>query len=101
MDAVMIVARLLPGSSAKAERMLAGGPPFDPDERGFYRHRVFLTATEVVFLFEAPEVEWVVDDIVNDPVVSAAFAAWRPLLEEPPRLAHLRYAWERPTTPAP
>src|SRR6266542_106529 len=100
MEAVMVVARLLPDAGPQAQRMLANGPPFDPEERGFHRHRVFLTATEVIFLFEAPDVEWVVDDIVNDPVVSAAFAAWRPLLEEPPRLAHLRYAWERPAIPA-
>jgi hypothetical protein len=85
----------VPEAGEKAERMLRGGPPFDPDERGLHRHRVFLTAGEVIFLFEAPEVEWTVDDLVNDPVVSAAFAAWRPLLEGPPRLAHLRYAWQR------
>jgi hypothetical protein len=96
MDAVMVVARLLPGAGAQAERMLANGPPFDSDERGLHRHRAFLTATEVIFLFEAPDVEWVIDDIVNDPVISAAFAAWRPLLDGPPRLAHLRFAWQRP-----
>jgi len=101
MEAVMVVARLLPDAGPQAQRMLANGPPFDPEERGFHRHRVFLTATEVIFLFEAPEVEWIVDDIVNDPVVSAAFTAWRPLLDGPPRLAHLRYAWERPPIPAP
>jgi hypothetical protein len=100
MDAVMIVARLAPGVTGQAERLLRSGPPFDPDELGFHRHRVFLTATEVVFLFEAPEVEWIVDDLVNDPVVSAAFSAWRPILEGSPRLAHLQYSWKRPTIPA-
>jgi hypothetical protein len=100
MDAVMIVARLAPGTNAQAERLIRSGPPFDPDELGFHRHRVFLTATEVVFLFEAPEVEWIVDDLVNDPVISATFAAWRSLLDGPPRLAHLHYSWERPAIPA-
>ena len=100
MDSLMIVARLLPGTGTKAQQMLLGGPPFDPEEYGIHRHRVFVTATEVVFLFEAPEIEWIVDDIVNDPIVSTAFAAWRPLLDGPPRLAHLRYAWERPSIPA-
>jgi hypothetical protein len=100
MDALMIVARLLPGAGTKAQQLLLGGPPFDPEEHGFHRHRVFTTATEVIFLFEAPEVEWIVDDIVNDPIISTAFAVWRPLLDGPPRLAQLRYAWERPSTPA-
>lgn len=101
MEAVMVVARLLPGAAPKAQRMLSNGPPFDPEERGLHRHRVFMTQTEVVFLFEGPHVEWIVDDIVNDPVVSAAFTAWRPLLDGPPRLAHLRYGWERPPIPVP
>ena len=91
----MIVARLLPGKNADAQQLLGHGPPFDPEELGFHRHSVFLTASEVVFLFEAPDVEWIVDDVVNDPVVSAAFSAWRPLLDGPPRLAHERFAWRR------
>ena len=95
MDALMIVARLAPGAHADAERLVLKGPPFDPEELGFHRHRVYLTATEVVFLFEAPEVEWIVDDLVNDPIASAAFAAWRSLLDGPPRLAHQKYVWTR------
>lgn len=95
METLVIVARLAPGKNADAERLIAHGPPFDPEELGFHRHVVFLTATEVVFMFEAPGVEWIVDDVVNDQVVSAAFAAWRPLLDGPPRLAHERYSWRR------
>ena len=95
MNTLMIVARLASGRNGEAEQLIAKGPPFDPDV-GFHRHSVFLTATEVVFLFEAPAVEWMVDDLVNDPVISAALAAWRPLLDGPPRLAHERYAWRRP-----
>lgn len=92
----MIVARLAPDAQGDAERLIAKGPPFDPAELGFRRHRVFLTATEAVFVFEGPGVEWIVDDLVNDPVVSAAFAAWRPLLDGPPRLAHEKFGWARP-----
>jgi hypothetical protein len=97
MERLMIVARLASGANADAERLIANGPPFDPEELGFHRHFVFLTATEVVFLFEGPAVEWVVDDLVNDPVTSAAFSAWRPLLDGPPRLAHEKFGWTRPS----
>jgi len=93
----MIVARLAPGAHAEAERLLEGGPPFDPEELGLHRHRVYLTATEVAFVFEARGVEWIVDDLVNDPIASTAFGAWRPLLDGPPRLAHEKYAWTRPS----
>jgi hypothetical protein len=95
MQRVMIVARLAPGANADAERLIAQGPPFDPQQLGFDGHFVFLTATEVVFLFEGPGVEWIVDDLVSDPVASAAFAAWRPLLDGPPRLARQAFGWTR------
>jgi hypothetical protein len=95
MNRLMIVARLKRDAHEQAEELLAQGPPFDLEELGFHRHGVSLTAGEIVFLFEAPEVEWIVNDIVDDPVISAAFAPWQKLIEETPRLAHERFYWSR------
>jgi hypothetical protein len=95
MDRLTIVARLQPGRHERAEELLRNGPPFDPEELGLHGHAAYLTAGEVVFVFEAPEVEWIVNDIVDDPVLSAAFAPWRAILAEPPRLAHEHYHWTR------
>ena len=94
MNRMLIVARLRPGKHMEAESLLRNGPPFDPEELGFHRHSVYLTQTEVVFFFEAPEVEWLVD-IVDDPVLSTAFAPWRALIDGPPRIAHERFYWSR------
>ena len=98
MNRLMIVARLNEGAHDEAEALLLEGPPFDPEELGFHRHAAYLTAGEVVFLFEAPEVEWIVNDIVDDPLVSAALAPWRKLVDGPPRIAHERYYWSRETS---
>jgi hypothetical protein len=95
MNRLMIVARLREGAQEEAELLIAKGPPFDPEELGFHRHAAYLTAGEVVFLFEAPEVEWIVNDIVDDPVMSAAFAPWQKLIAGTPRLAHERFYWSR------
>ena len=95
MDRLMIVARLQPGKHEEAEALLRQGPPFDPEELGLSRHGVYSTANEVVFVFEAPEVEWIVDDLVDNPVLSKAFKSWRSILAEPPRLARERYYWTR------
>ena len=95
MDRLMIIARLQPGKHEDAEALLRNGPPFDPEELGLHRHAAYLTASEVVFMFEAPEVEWIVNDIVDDPVLSAAFGPWQKLVDGPPRLAHERFHWER------
>jgi hypothetical protein len=95
MDRLVIVARLKEGTHEEAEALIHAGPPFDPEELGFHRHAVYLSATEVVFLFEAPEVEWIVNDVVDDPILSTAFGPWRELVDGPPRLAHERYFWSR------
>jgi hypothetical protein len=92
---LMIVARLREGVHEEAEALIAKGPPFDPETLGFHRHGAYLTAGEIVFFFEAPEVEWIVNDIVDDPVMSAAFAPWQKLIEGTPRLAHERFYWSR------
>jgi len=95
MNRLMIVARLNPDAHDEAEALLRNGPPFDPEELGFHRHAAYLTAAEVVFVFEAPEVEWIVNDIVDDHVLSAAFGPWHKLIEGTPRIAHERFFWSR------
>ena len=95
MNRLIIVARLREGAHEQAEHLLRNGPPFDPEEMGLHRHAAYLTATDVVFVFEAPEVEWIVNEIVDDPVLSSALGPWRSLVEGPPRLAHERYFWTR------
>jgi hypothetical protein len=95
MNRLMIVARLQEGAHEEAEELIANGPPFDPEELGFHRLAAYLTATEIVFLFEAPEVEWIVNDLVDDPRLSAAFVPWRKLVDGTPRLANERFYWSR------
>jgi hypothetical protein len=95
MNRLMIVARLQEGKYEEAEALLRAGPPFDPDELGLHRHAAYLTASEVVFVFEAPEVEWIVSDVVDDPVLSSALEPWRHLVDGPPRIAHERFYWTR------
>jgi hypothetical protein len=95
MNRLMIVARLHEGAHEEAEELIANGPPFDPEELGFHRHAAYLTANEIVFLFEAPEVEWIVNDLVDDPRLAAALDPWRKLVEGTPRLAHERFYWSR------
>lgn len=95
MNRLIIVARLKDGAHEAAEQLLRKGPPFDTEEVGLHRHGAYLTASEVVFTFEAPEVEWIVNDLVDDRVTSAAFAGWEGVIDGTPRLAHERYYWTR------
>ena len=95
MNRLIITARLKDGAHEEAEAFLRKGPPFDPEELGLHRHSAYLTAGEIVFVFEAPEVEWIVNDLLDDPTLSGAFGAWQKLIEAPPRIAHERYHWAR------
>jgi hypothetical protein len=91
-----VVARLKPGREARAAELLQQGPPFDPAERGLQRHAVYLSATEVVFVFEGPDAEAIVSDLVDEPfswLLRERFDDWRPLVDGPPRIARSAYVW--------
>ena len=52
MEQLAIVASLKPGMEEEARKLIAQGPPFDIGESGLERHTVYLSAREVVFVFE-------------------------------------------------
>jgi hypothetical protein len=86
------------GAEKKAADLLAKGPPFDPDEHGLECHTVYLSAGEVVFVFEGPEVDVMLDDIVENPfehAINVSLDRWRPLVEGNPRIARPAYTWQR------
>lgn len=98
MEQIAIVARLKSGAEPRAAELVAQGAPFDPGRSGLERHTVYLSADEVVFVFEGSEVEWIVDGLVDEPFhwpVMAALDDWRPLLEDHPRIARPVYSWKR------
>ena len=95
MNRLLIVARLQSGKHGEAEKLLRKGPPFDSEELGLHSHGAYLTSSEVVFVFEAPEVEWIVHDLIDDPIFASSFGPWYSLIEGTPRLAHERFHWSR------
>jgi hypothetical protein len=93
-ECVVVVAPLRRGASARARELIERGPPFDPATVDLRRHAVYLSAREVVFVFEGPAAERHVASLVDDMAISASFAAWGPILAGTPRLARQAYAWE-------
>jgi hypothetical protein len=96
MERVAIVAGLKPGASEQARRLVASGPPFDLKANGVERHSVFVSAAEVIFLFEGHEIEWAVDSLVDDPFqydLQQAFDAWRAIVDGTPRVAQEQFEW--------
>jgi hypothetical protein len=96
MERIALVARLKADAEPRAAELIAAGPPFELEESGLASHTVYLSAGEVVFVFEGPEVEWIVDDLVDNPFrwrVAEALKAWSPLIEGEPRIARAAYGW--------
>lgn len=81
----------------RAAELLEAGPPFDPADVGLTRHEVYVSAGEVVFVFEGPEVDTVVSDLVDDPFrpqLKDALDAWRGLVDQDHiRIARPAFAW--------
>lgn len=95
MSRMMIVARLREGAHDEAEKLLREGPPFDPEALGLNRHAAYLTADEVVFVFEAPEVEWILNDLLDDMTLAPAVVRWDKLVEGLPRIAYECFYWSQ------
>jgi hypothetical protein len=89
-ERIAIVATLKPDAYERAQELLKEGPPFDLGTAIFARHAVYLSHQEVVFVFEAGEVEWKLDDLVSDFTqwkLKEAFDEWQQLVEGTPRIA--------------
>jgi hypothetical protein len=96
MERVAIVARLKVGSGPRAAELIAAGPPFGLAETGIVHHSVYLSTGEVVFLFEGHQVEWIVEDLIDDafqPELQSAFDRWRSIIDGSPRIARERFDW--------
>jgi hypothetical protein len=97
MERVAIVACLKEGSGPRAAELIAAGPPFDLAETGILGHSVYLSAGEVVFVFEGHQVEWMVDELIDSPFqpkLQNAFEGWRAIVEGSPRVAREQFGWE-------
>jgi hypothetical protein len=96
MERLAIVARLKDGTATRAAELVAAGPPFDLAESGIVRHSVYLSASEVVFVFEGHQVEWTVDDLIYQPFhyrIYRALDEWRKIVDGLPRIARERFGW--------
>ena len=95
MNRLAVIAKLRPNTEECAEKLVTGGPPFDPSGVGFERHSVFLTGDHAVFVFEGGHLDQLMRSVVKDPASVGAFRQWEDILEGMPRVAREAYHWER------
>jgi hypothetical protein len=97
MECVAIIARLKEGSEQRAVELVGAGPPFDLAETGIVRHSVYISASEAVFVFEGHQVEWIVDQLIDEPFhyeLHRALEQWREIVDGRPHVARERFGWQ-------
>jgi hypothetical protein len=97
MERVAIIAHLKEGSEQRAAELGGAGPPFDLTNTGIVRHSIYLSAHEAVFVFEGHEIEWIVDQLIDEPFhyeLQRALEQWREIVDGQPRIARERFGWQ-------
>jgi hypothetical protein len=98
-DRFVLAARLKPDGRQRAETLLAEHAALGAEEleteAAFHRHAIFLSETEVIFLFEGEGAHEAVRALFNDPVRSTLISHWLPLFDGPIHQATEAYLWER------
>jgi len=94
---LVLTARLKEGARERAVELVGSMPtPLETD--GFEWLSVYLSESEVVFLVEAPEAEFLVRQILDDPVRGTEIGPWLPLFDGPLHRAEEVYQWSHDAT---
>lgn len=94
---VAVVLPLREDAHAEVRKLLAAGPPFDPEALDLDRHQVFLTASEAIFVFESRLGADALEPLLADPTLWKRAAEWHAHLAGPPRIAEDVFSWSRST----
>jgi hypothetical protein len=85
-DVLTVSVPLTDGCLARAHRLLAKGPPFDPGSLGLNSHEVYLREGEAVFVFRGPNVRTRIGRAIRQPAVWQAGLAWHRCFAAPPQI---------------
>lgn len=96
MQTTLVIARLRDGQEAAAKQLIEKGPAFLVAEVGLSAHKVFVSELFVGFLFEGPDVEQSLHNLLNDPTLSGEFGHWGPLIDGAPSLCPEAFSWASP-----
>jgi hypothetical protein len=93
-DRLVLLARLKDGARERA-RELSSAQPSPLEGGGIDRVGIYLSESEVVFVFEGPRTQEAVRAILDDPVRSTVIAPWLPLFDGPLHAAPEASSWTR------
>ncbi|MGZ4358646.1 MAG: hypothetical protein ACXVY8_01000 [Gaiellaceae bacterium] len=93
---LLVVLRIRPSSREQVLKLLADGPPFDPELVSLEQHHVFLSDDAVYFLFEGASESQLMERMLRRPSMWRAYFAWREHIVGHPIVADTIFAWKAP-----
>jgi hypothetical protein len=90
-----VIAKLKPGSEARAAELIEKGPPFSPKDTAFERHGVYLSGEYALFVFEGGRLDHLIQSVIKNPSTVGAFREWEAIVDGMPRVAREAYFWQR------
>jgi hypothetical protein len=91
---MLVVVPIKPGSREAVRRLLAGGPPFDPEKLAeLDRLDVFVTATEVIFLLESRRGAESLAALLAESAGRPTAEPWRDHVAGPAHVEEEVYSW--------
>jgi hypothetical protein len=94
-----VVVPLAEGRAEVVREFLAEEPPFDPAHLGLEHHHVFVTETEVIFVFETAAGLGNLDRLLEEPDFWDIVEAWDRCASAEPRVAAASYEWPEGARP--
>lgn len=95
MQRIAVIAKLRPGHTEEAARLIELGPPFDLFESGMDRHTVFLAGDTAVFVFEGADPHALLRAFAGT-AEQSVLAAWESLVDGTPTIAREVFSWTSP-----
>jgi hypothetical protein len=92
---IAMIVPLLKGAGERARALIGSGPPFDPAALAIEEQEVFVTDSEIAFVFETSD-RGIVERLGRTPTSWVGAAEWREIVAGPPHVAQVGYSWSRP-----
>jgi hypothetical protein len=94
MTRIAMIVPLVEGTGERARALIGSAPPLDAAALAIVEQEVFVTDSEVAFVFETSD-HGILDRLVG-PTSWVAEPEWREIVAGKPHVAQVDYSWSRP-----
>jgi hypothetical protein len=91
---IAMIVPLVKGAGVRARALIGSNPPLDPAAMAIEEQEVFVTDSEIAFVFETSD-RGILERLAG-PTSWVAAPEWRELMAGKPHVAQVGYSWSRP-----